>query len=99
VCANGLLKELNKCQKSHSAPDASGTGIFTIASPNSNTNCTLTLPDNAGTIITSGTAGTVLQVVSTTKTDTFSTASSSSLVDVTGCQLYQLRQLLHHQKL
>jgi hypothetical protein len=27
------------------APDASGTGIFTIASPNSNTNRTLTLPD------------------------------------------------------
>jgi molybdopterin-binding protein len=45
------------------APDASGTGIFTIASPNSNTNRTLTLPDNTGTIITSGTAGTVLQVV------------------------------------
>jgi predicted RecA/RadA family phage recombinase len=36
------------------APDASGTGIFTIASPNSNTNRTLTLPDNTGTIITSG---------------------------------------------
>jgi hypothetical protein len=36
------------------APDASGSGIFTIASPNSNTNRTLTLPDNTGTIITSG---------------------------------------------
>ena len=65
------------------APDASGTGIFTIASPNSNTNRTLTLPDNTGTIITSGTAGTVLQVVSTTKTDTFTT-TSSSFVDLTG---------------
>jgi hypothetical protein len=65
------------------APNASGTGIFTIASPNSNTNRTLTLPDNAGTIITSGTAGTVLQVVSTTKTDTFTT-TSSSFVDLTG---------------
>jgi hypothetical protein len=48
------------------APDASGSGIFTIASPNSNTNRTLTLPDDTGTIITSGTAGTVLQVVSAT---------------------------------
>lgn len=32
--------------------NASGTGIFTIASPNSNTNRTLTLPDNAGTVAT-----------------------------------------------
>jgi hypothetical protein len=34
------------------APDASGTGIFTIASPNSNTNRTLTLPDDTGIIVT-----------------------------------------------
>lgn len=33
-------------------PNASGTGNFTIASPNSNTDRTLTLPDNTGTIIT-----------------------------------------------
>jgi hypothetical protein len=33
--------------------NASGTGIFTIASPNSNTNRTLTLPNNTGTILTS----------------------------------------------
>lgn len=83
--------------------DASGTGTFTIASPNSNTNRTLTLPDNTGTIITSGSttgidasalstgtvaaarlpAGSVLQVVSTTKSDVFTTGSSS-YVDVTG---------------
>ena len=68
--------------------NASGTGIFTIASPNSNTNRTLTLPDNTGTILTSATttgfpAGSVLQVVSTFKNDTFSTASST-FVDVTG---------------
>ena len=37
--------------------NASGTGIFTIASPNSNTDRTLTLPDNTGTILTTGTAG------------------------------------------
>lgn len=35
----------------------SGTGIFTIASPNGNTDRTLTLPDNTGTILTTGTAG------------------------------------------
>ncbi len=34
------------------AGNASGTGIFTIASPNSNTDRTLTLPDNSGTILT-----------------------------------------------
>ena len=34
--------------------NASGTGVFTIASPNSNTDRTLTLPDNSGTVLTSG---------------------------------------------
>jgi hypothetical protein len=37
--------------------NASGTGIFTIASPNGNTDRTLTLPDNTGTILTTATAG------------------------------------------
>jgi hypothetical protein len=32
--------------------NASGTGTFTIASPNSNTDRTLTLPDNTGTLVT-----------------------------------------------
>jgi hypothetical protein len=36
--------------------NASGTGIFTITSPNSNNNQTLTLPDATGTILTSGAA-------------------------------------------
>jgi len=35
-------------------PNASGTGVFTIASPNSNTDTTLTLPDASGTLLTSG---------------------------------------------
>jgi 6-phosphogluconolactonase (cycloisomerase 2 family) len=34
------------------SPDASGTGTFTLASPNSNTNRTLTLPDAAGELLT-----------------------------------------------
>ena len=34
--------------------NASGTGIFTIVSPNSNTNRTLSIPDATGTINTSG---------------------------------------------
>ena len=34
------------------APDVSGTGTFTIAAPNGNTDRTLTLPDNSGTVFT-----------------------------------------------
>lgn len=34
------------------SPHASGTGIFTVASPNSNTDRTLTLPDSSGTMAT-----------------------------------------------
>ena len=33
-------------------PNASGTGTFTLAAPNSNTNRTLTLPDEAGKVLT-----------------------------------------------
>ena len=33
-------------------PNASGTGVFSIASPNSNNNRTLTLPDATGTLAT-----------------------------------------------
>ena len=62
--------------------DASGTGIFTIASPNSNTDRTLTLPDEAGTIDTLQRAGNVLQVVSVSKTNEFTT-TSGTFVDIT----------------
>jgi len=34
-------------------PNDSGTGTFTLESPNSNTDRTLTLPDEAGTVLTS----------------------------------------------
>ena len=37
------------------AGDASGTGTFTISAPNGNTDRTLVLPDEAGTVLTSGT--------------------------------------------
>lgn len=42
------------------AGNASGTGIFQIASPNSNTDRTLTLPDTTGTLVTN-TSGSVSQ--------------------------------------
>ncbi len=37
--------------------NASGTGVFTVASPNSNVDRTLTLPDETGTVITTTTPG------------------------------------------
>lgn len=84
--------------------NASGTGTFTIASPNSNSNYQLDLPAESGTIITTASttgisasalstgtipkarmyAGAVLQVVQTVKTDTFSSNSASTFVDITG---------------
>jgi hypothetical protein len=60
--------------------NASGTGIFTIASPNSNTDRTLTLPDSTGTLLTSAAqsipksalpTGSVLQVIQNTSTTTY----------------------------
>ena len=50
--------------------DSSGTGTFTISAPNGNTDRTLVLPDEAGTVLTSAgvpasamPAGSVIQVV------------------------------------
>ena len=63
--------------------NASGTGDFTIAAPNSNTDRTLTLPDAGGTLDRLDRAGNVLQVVSTEKSDQFTT-TSTTFVDVTG---------------
>jgi hypothetical protein len=59
--------------------NASGTGEFTIAAPNSNTNRTLTLPDSAGTLINTapGTAGNVL---TSNGTDWVSQAASGGKV-------------------
>ena len=70
--------------------NASGTGNFTIAAPNSNTDRTFNLPDEAGTIITTAgvpasalPAGSVLQVVSANKTDTQSVSSAHTGVKAT----------------
>jgi hypothetical protein len=68
------------------AGDVNGSGVFTIAAPNGNTNRTLTLPDAAGTIDTLQRAGNVLQVVSTTSTTVTST-TSGSYVDISGLSL------------
>jgi hypothetical protein len=55
--------------------NASGTGEFTIAAPNSNTNRTLTLPDNTGTILTS--ASTIAGTGVTDSASPFETAFGS----------------------
>ena len=39
------------------APSASGTGTLTISAPNTNSDRTLTLPDNSGTVLTTATPG------------------------------------------
>jgi len=43
--------------------NASGTGVFTVASPNSNVDRVLTLPDETGTVDTLQRSGNVVQVV------------------------------------
>ena len=64
--------------------DASGTGTFTIASPNSNSNFTLTLPAATGTVLTTASAGSVLQVVQSTTSSEITTSNDiSSYVDTT----------------
>jgi hypothetical protein len=64
-----------------------GTATFTIESPATNTDRTLVLPDNAGTVLTSASnlagvagVGKVLQVVNAT-TPTQATSSSSTYAD------------------
>ena len=73
------------------AGDANGTGVFTIAAPNGNTNRTLTLPDEAGTVLTTAgvpasamPAGSVLQVVQAIKTDSMAAAPGALWADVPG---------------
>ncbi len=66
----------------------STSGSVTLESPAVSGTTTLTLPTTTGTVLTSASntgfpAGSVLQVVSTTKTNTFTTTSTSP-VDITG---------------
>jgi hypothetical protein len=69
------------------AGDTSGT--VTLAAPAVSGTTTLTLPTTSGTVLTNGTntnfpAGSVVQVVSTTKTDSYSNAAQNAWNDVTG---------------
>ena len=73
------------------AGDVNGTGVFTIAAPNVNTNRTITLPDATGTILTTAgvpasamPAGSVLQVVQAIKTDSMAAAPGAFWTNVPG---------------
>ena len=57
--------------------NALGSGTFTIASPNSNTDRTLSLPDATGTILTTATAGVPVNGPAFSATDTATTATAS----------------------
>jgi hypothetical protein len=63
---------------------ATGTATFTIESPATSTNRTLTLPDNTGTILTNATAGTVLQVIQAVQTNALILNNNNTYTDVTG---------------
>ena len=70
-----------------------GTGVFTLESPATNTDRTLVLPDEAGTVLTSAgvpalamPAGSVIQVVQVS-TATAQGTNSTSYVDATGLSL------------
>lgn len=62
--------------------NASGTGEFTLASPNGNTNRTITLPDATGTLDRTNRAGNVLQVVQAAYTTLNTIVSSTSYGNV-----------------
>ena len=72
--------------------NASGTGTFTVAAPNTNSNFTLTLPESSGTLATTITAGfasgTIMLFAQTAAptgwTKNSSTGDNSALRVVTG---------------
>jgi len=64
--------------------NASGTGVFTVASPNSNVDRVLTLPDESGTVLTTTT---ILTPSATNTSITLGTAiatTSGTSIDFTG---------------
>ena len=76
------------------AGDASGTGTFTISAPNGNTDRVLSLPDEAGTVLTTAgvpasamPAGSVIQVVQGTTINQTSTTSTSYVTTTLGASI------------
>lgn len=67
---------------------ATGTGVFTLASPATNTDRVITLPDEAGTVLTSAgvpasamPAGSVIQFVETNTDANINTSANDTLTD------------------
>ena len=62
------------------------SGSVTLSAPDIAGTTTLTLPSTSGTVVTTNTmpTGSVLQVVSTTKTDSWSSVTQNTWNDVTG---------------
>lgn len=60
------------------------SGAITLAAPAVAGTNTLTLPALTGTVLTTATAGTVLQVVNVIKTDIFSSTVANAWTDITG---------------
>jgi hypothetical protein len=65
-------------------PDQNGSGVFTIASPNSNTSRTLNLPDAAGTVVTDSATQTLTNKTLTSPTLTTPNINSAQIATVTG---------------
>ena len=77
--------------------DPSGTGVFTIAAPNSNSNVTLTLPATTGTLLTGASAiaksqlpsGSILQIATATAEGVLTTTANGAPTTITnGVQVF-----------
>jgi hypothetical protein len=89
--------------------NASGTGVFTIASPNSNTDRTLNLPDQTGTVVVTGTTpalnGITFPASQVTSADantlddyeegTFTPTWNGGTVTVNQCNYTKIGRLVH----
>ena len=87
-------------------PNASGSGTFTLASPNSDTDRSLTLPDGAGTLDRLERTGNVLQVVEGTTstqvditTDTLTDSGFSGSITPTSTSSKILVQVSIHTRI
>ncbi|MFZ9079307.1 MAG: hypothetical protein ACO23H_12295 [Alphaproteobacteria bacterium] len=63
--------------------DASGTGNFTIAAPNSNTDRSLTLPDEAGTLLTNNDKSLAKFWIKVDQTGTVTNLASYNVTSIT----------------
>ena len=86
-------------------PNASGTGTFTIASPDSNTNRTLTLPDADGALLTANGDGSALTGIDTSPPTAYGAVGTyvtavvtNNNVAVLGGSTYSGSSLLLHRR-